>query len=139
MKATQLPQVMALVTQRQKLQEMADAFDISRVNPNPARFDLKKCTAINGDWIRALEVTDLASRMIPFLQRDGVLLSEVDDDQFALLVAATPLVQERLETLGQASGMLGFLFAGATMGQLLSVPMILVGLYLMLRSRVRAA
>ncbi len=94
------------------LQEMAQAFDISRVNPNPARFDLKKCTAINGDWIRALDVADLASRMVPFLQRDGVLPLEVHDDQFALLVAATPLVQQRLETLGQASGMLGFLFAG---------------------------
>jgi glutamyl-tRNA synthetase len=94
------------------LAEMAEKFDISRVNPNPARFDLKKCTAINGDWIRALDVADLATRMVPFLQRDGVLGEDVDEDQFAVLVAATPLVQQRLETLAQAPGMLGFLFAG---------------------------
>ncbi len=36
------------------LEEMAEHFDISRVNASPARFDIKKCTAINGDWIRAL-------------------------------------------------------------------------------------
>ncbi len=94
------------------LQEMADAFDVSRVNLSPARFDIKKCTAINGDWIRTLAVDDLADRMLPFLQRDGVLGADVTPGQWDLLVQATPLVQERMETLGQASGMLGFLFAG---------------------------
>ncbi|HRY11786.1 MAG: glutamate--tRNA ligase [Actinobacteria bacterium] len=94
------------------LTEMAEHFEIGRVNASPARFDIKKCTAINGDWIRALDVEDLAARMIPFLQRDGVLGDEVTDEQRAVLVAATPLVQERMETLGQAGGMLGFLFAG---------------------------
>ncbi len=33
--------------------ELAELFDIGRVQPNPARFDPKKCLAINGDWIRA--------------------------------------------------------------------------------------
>jgi glutamyl-tRNA synthetase len=59
-----------------------------------------------------LEVDDLASRLVPFLQRDGVLGPEVSAAQRALLAAATPLVQERMETLGQAAGMLGFFFAG---------------------------
>ena len=36
--------------------EMAAAFTLDRVSPNPARFDLKKCTAINGDWIRTLSI-----------------------------------------------------------------------------------
>ena len=94
------------------LAEMAEGFDISRVNPNPARFDLKKCTAINADWIRALSTDDLARRLIPFLQRDEVLGAQVTPEQMDLLLAATPLVQERMETLSQAPGMLGFLFAG---------------------------
>ena len=96
------------------LPEMAEHFDITRVNPNPARFDVKKCTAINGDWIRSLTSEDLAGRMIPFLQREAVLGPEVTEEQMALLTRATPLVQERLETLGQTPGMLGFLFAGET-------------------------
>ena len=94
------------------LQEMAEKFDVSRVNPNPARFDLKKCTAINGDWIRSLAADDLANRILPFLQREDILPAEPTPAQQELLLAATPLVQERLETLGQAPGMLGFLFAG---------------------------
>lgn len=89
--------------------QMAAAFDLGRVNPSPARFDLKKCTALNGDWIRALPQSELAVRILPYLQRAGVLPSEPSPEHVAVLAAAVPLVQERMETLGQAAGMLGFL------------------------------
>jgi glutamyl-tRNA synthetase len=92
------------------LQEMADAFDISRVNPNAAQFDLKKCEAINGIRVRSLAVDDLARRLEPYLQRAGVLPAQVSREQRALLVAATPLVQERITVLSEAVGMLSFLF-----------------------------
>ena len=36
------------------LEEMVQAFEIGRVNPNPARFDLKKCEAINAAHMRLL-------------------------------------------------------------------------------------
>ena len=90
-------------------EEMAAAFTLDRVSPNPARFDLKKCTAINGDWIRALAADDLANRIVPFLERAGVIEGAPTDAQLAVLGAAVPLVQERMETLGQAAGLLGFL------------------------------
>ena len=35
-------------------QELVEAFDVSDVNPNPARFDVKKAESINGDHIRLL-------------------------------------------------------------------------------------
>lgn len=90
-------------------EEMAAAFTLERVSPNPARFDLKKCTAINGDWIRSLDPADLAERIIPFLVRAGVVAEPLDEAAQATLAAAVPLVQERMETLSQAVGMLGFL------------------------------
>ena len=40
------------------------------------------------------------------------------------------------ELFRQPDAFLGFLFAGATMGQLLSIPMILFGLFLILRARI---
>ena len=92
------------------LPEMAEAFDISRVSPNPARFDLKKCTAINGDWIRALPAEEIGQRIVPFLQRAGLIEEPIASEEWAVLMDAVPLVQERMETLGQAVGMLGFLF-----------------------------
>lgn len=92
--------------------QMAEVFDIAKVNPNPARFDLKKCTSINADWIRALSAAELADRIVPFLQRADLVDDPISTSQRAILRAATPLVQERMETLEQAAGMLGFLFAG---------------------------
>ncbi|MGA1481620.1 MAG: glutamate--tRNA ligase, partial [Candidatus Nanopelagicales bacterium] len=89
--------------------EMAQAFEISRVSPNPARFDLKKCTAINGDWIRSLTPDAFTDRIVPYLQGAGLVANPPTDGQQVVLAAAVPLVQERMETLGQAAGMLGFL------------------------------
>jgi glutamyl-tRNA synthetase len=92
-------------------EEMATVFDVARVNANPARFDLKKCTSINGDWIRTLAPEELATRITPFLIKDGVLSAEPTAEQTEVLKNAIPLVQERMETLRQGIGMLGFLFA----------------------------
>ncbi len=90
-------------------EEMAAAFTLDRVSPNPARFDLKKCTSINGDWIRALAPGDLAERIVPFLARAGVIGDSPTDAERAVLRAAVPLIQERMDTLAQSVGMLGFL------------------------------
>ena len=90
--------------------EMVEAFTIERVNPNPARFDLKKCEAINAAHLRTLEVDDLTDRMLPYLQRGGVIGREVTDEQRTLLREAAPLVHERMVTLGESVEMLGFLF-----------------------------
>ncbi|TDE09665.1 glutamate--tRNA ligase [Jiangella asiatica] len=93
------------------LEEMAEAFDVTRVNSNAARFDLRKAEAINGAWLRRLSPDDLAARMVPYLQAAGVLPASVPDEAMELLRAATPLVQERMTALDEAVGMLGFLFA----------------------------
>ncbi len=94
------------------MDEMAAAFDIARVNPNPAQFDLRKCEAINGVWLRALPAIELAERMVPFLRAAGLVSDPIDPADMALLQAATPLVQERMTVLSECVDMLGFLFVG---------------------------
>lgn len=96
------------------LEQMAKAFEISRVNPNPARFDLKKCTAINADWIRSLSQADLLDRLLPYLQTAAVLPEKPSAEQRTLLANAIELVQERIETLSQGVEMLRFLFVSET-------------------------
>jgi len=88
--------------------QMAAAFDIRRVNPNPARFDLAKCEAINSAWIRLLDVDDLAERLVGYLLEQGEL-STAEGPTADLVRSAAPLVQERVSTLGEASGMIRFL------------------------------
>jgi glutamyl-tRNA synthetase len=92
------------------LAEMVEAFEIGRVNPNPARFDLQKCEAINGSHVRLLPVTEIRDRMVPYLQAAGLVGNELTDDQAALLDAAVPLVHERMTLLTEAVDMLRFLF-----------------------------
>jgi glutamyl-tRNA synthetase len=85
--------------------EMVAAFDIRDVNPNPARWDQKKAEAINAEHIRRLDVTDFAARLLPYLQRDGVLPAAPSPDDLARLAAVAPLVQTRVQVLSEATPM----------------------------------
>ncbi|MCW3494204.1 glutamate--tRNA ligase [Microbacterium sp. SSM24] len=92
------------------LDELVAAFDIVDVNPNPARFDQKKAESINGDHIRMLPPADFAGRLVPYLATAGLVSEPPTAQQQAILDAAAPLVQERMQLLGEAPGLLGFLF-----------------------------
>ena len=93
------------------LEEMCEKFEISDVNPNPARFDQKKADAINAAHIRLLTPEDFAGRLVPYLKRDGVLGDSPSDAELAKLSEVAPLLQERLTVLGDASNMIRFLFS----------------------------
>jgi glutamyl-tRNA synthetase len=75
-------------------------------------FDLDKLGWLNGHYIRELTVDDLAARLVPFLVADGLIEKKPSAEDLALLRAAVPLVQERIDVLAQGSAMLGFLFTG---------------------------
>jgi glutamyl-tRNA synthetase len=98
-------------------QEMIEAFDGTRISVNPARFDLKKCEAINAVHLRRLDPEDLAKRILPFLAEANLLRGDAsdghlaDDAEWQTLLAAIPLIQERMVVLSDAIGMVGFLFA----------------------------
>ena len=96
------------------LDELAGAFDVKNVNPNPARFDLKKAEAINAAHIRLLTIEDFKSRLIPYLQSAGVIGASVSSEEDAILSAAAPLIQERLQVLSEAPDLLSFLFKKAS-------------------------
>jgi glutamyl-tRNA synthetase len=92
------------------LQEMVEAFDLADVNPNPARFDLKKAEAINAAHMRLLSTDDITHRALPFLKAAGVVSDPVSDADAQLLELAMPLVAERINKLTETVDMLGFLF-----------------------------
>src|SRR5215211_6370489 len=92
------------------MEEMVPAFDITRVNASPARFDPKKCEAINAAHIRRLPVDELTERLVPFLVGAGLISDPPLPHERSRLVAATPLIQERITTLSEAVELLRFLF-----------------------------
>ncbi len=96
------------------LNEMITAFDVVDVNSNPARFDMKKAEAINAEHMRLLPMGDFVVRLVPYLHAAGVVSASAVRDllpnEEAILAAAAPLVQERIQMLSEAPGMLGFFF-----------------------------
>ena len=90
--------------------EMAAGFDVAKVSPNPARFDLRKAEAINAVHLRALEPMEFQRRVRPYLVSAGLLSDPATEAQLRLLSGAAPLVQERMNVLSEAAGLLRFLF-----------------------------
>ncbi len=96
------------------VEELVAAFDVADVNPNPARFDLAKAESINATHLRQLRASDFRDRLVPYLHAAGVLsageFAGLTAAEQSVLTEAAPLVQERMTLLGEAVGMLGFLF-----------------------------
>lgn len=90
------------------MKELTELFTVEKVHSSPARFDMKKLEAINGDKIRALTLDDFAKWTIPFLKKAGVI--EGSDEEIALVMKALPLIQERIVKLDEAPALLKFLF-----------------------------
>jgi glutamyl-tRNA synthetase len=88
--------------------EMSQSFDWSRVNTVGPVFDLDKLLWLNGHYIRELTEGELVRRMVPFLQRDGLVADPPTAEQAAVLAGAAPLLQTRLALLSQASSLLRF-------------------------------
>jgi glutamyl-tRNA synthetase len=90
------------------MEELVQLFTIERVNSSPARFDMKKLEAINGDKIRALSIEDFLERALPFLIASKVITGS--DAQVSLVKKALPIIQERIVRLKEVIPMLSFLF-----------------------------
>lgn len=89
--------------------EMVEAFDVSRVSANPARFDLRKAEAINAAHLRALTPEEFVARVLPYLQVAGLVTAEPSDEVLETVRAIAPMVQQRCVVLSEAVGMLRFL------------------------------
>ncbi|WP_138275079.1 glutamate--tRNA ligase [Rhodoluna limnophila] len=95
------------------MDELAAAFDVTNVNPNPARFDQKKADAINAAHIRLLGADDFKARLMPYLQSAGVVGATLSEAEQRVLDAAAPLIQERLVVLSEAPDLVSFMFKTA--------------------------
>ena len=84
-------------------EEMEQAFDLSDVTLSPAFFDVKKLVAFNKQYIKNMGVDAFCAAV------DDELPADWDRDRFR---AIAPHIMERLERLGDAPGVVDFLFLG---------------------------
>ena len=82
--------------------EFSRDFAWSKVNTVGPIFDLKKLDWLNGQYIRDLELGDLTSRLVPFLQAEGVLGESPTMGELARLKSITEQIQTRMNLLSEA-------------------------------------
>ena len=85
--------------------ELVERFTLERVGKSAAVFDYEKLKHLNGVYLRALPPEEYADRLVAYLRERGY---EWDEQ---LVRKAAPLVQEKIETLGEFPAFAGFLFA----------------------------
>jgi glutamyl-tRNA synthetase len=86
-------------------EEFSKDFDWRKVNPVGPIFDLKKLDWLNGVYIRQLGVGELASRLLPYLEADGVLSGNPGLGELARLEKVTELIQTRMALLTEATAL----------------------------------
>jgi len=89
-------------------EELLRLFSLDRVSPSPAVFDYEKLAWLNGVHLRKLPPDEYADRVVTYLQEQGI---DWDEE---LVRRATPLVQEKIETLSQFPDYVRFLFEDVT-------------------------
>ena len=90
------------------MKQLTEMFTVEKVHSSPARFDMKKLEAINGDKIRALTIDEFLKWSLPFLTKADVITGT--DAEIELVKQALPLIQERIIMLNEVPKMLAFLF-----------------------------
>jgi glutamyl-tRNA synthetase len=88
---------------------LVERFDIADVNSSSAFFDIKKLTAFNGEYIRALPLEEFKAAVDPWLHAPHAPWTpeQFDADAFA---AVAELVQTRIATLAEITNNVDFLF-----------------------------
>jgi glutamyl-tRNA synthetase len=83
--------------------EFTERFRWEDVNRAGAIFNLDKLDWLNGVYIRTLGVKELASRLLPYLEADGVLSGSPSLGELGRLTAVTQLIQTRIGKLSEAT------------------------------------
>ncbi len=83
--------------------EFTQRFRWSEVNRSGAIFNLDKLNWLNGVYIRGLEVRDLTSRLLPYLEADGVLSGTPSLGELGRLMSVAALIQTRIGLLSEAT------------------------------------
>jgi glutamyl-tRNA synthetase len=84
--------------------ELVDRFSLDRVGSSPATLDYEKLDWMNGVHLRALPPEEYADHLIAYLSEQGIDWPE------AQVRDSAPLVQEKIERLGQFPEFAGFFF-----------------------------
>ena len=86
-------------------EEMMAFFDLPNVGKSPSIFDMDKLTWLNGHYMKTLPETVVAERLLPFIEKLGVVVTEKEK-----LIPVVANLKERARTLTEMARMAGVYF-----------------------------
>ena len=89
------------------MEELIRQFSFDHVSKSGAIFDREKLDWVNGHYIRALAVEDLAERIKPYLVKAGFISEDIDSERLNLI---TSTFQESISKLSEVVEQSSFLF-----------------------------
>lgn len=84
--------------------ELIEKFSLEKLNPSPAAINFQKFDYFNANYIRKLDNQDLANRIKPFFDDEGI------STDLPTLLKISPIIRDRLSTTDEAVDMAGFFF-----------------------------
>ncbi len=105
------------VTEIMTRDELIARFTLERIQPSPARWNPEKLRDMNGIYIRKLTTEQLAERVLPFMQRAGLIGEPASEEERSYLISLIPLIHERLEELQEAPELLLFFYREVIPGE----------------------
>lgn len=90
------------------LSELVEAFRLEKVQRAAAVFNIEKLNWYNKEYIKAMDISELTKRAVPYLRNAGLLKGDESQSQLEKIVA---LEKERMTVLSELPESLGFIFA----------------------------
>lgn len=98
-------------------EELIEKFEVERIQPTPAKFNIEKLDWTNQHYINhVLTLEDFARRCLPFLAEGGVISPEEavnPGDRMAFITASCGLIKDKVKTLAEVPGEIDIMFKSA--------------------------
>ena len=86
------------------IDEIIELFDFPGINKGNSRFDEKKLSALNADYLRELNIESFTFLARPILNKAGVVSEDADEDYLQAVLALCQPKTRSLETLSELCG-----------------------------------
>lgn len=97
-------------TDTYNLNELEKIFSIDKIGKSAPRFQLEKLNHFNEHYIRKLSADEFLEKSKPFLEKDGINVSGMDEQEQKRLKEILKLVQERITVLTDINDWIKFFF-----------------------------
>jgi glutamyl-tRNA synthetase len=92
--------------------DLVSKFSLDRVGSTAAIFDYEKLQWMNGEYMKKKSMDEKADMVIPYLEKEGLISSPVEEELRAYTKRVVEVVGDRLKMAKQIGDLAGFFFMG---------------------------